>query len=362
VLSISNISYGNIPDMDLGTEPVFTFEVTLRGNPEVVGFSTTTENTNIDFVDLSNISIDVPTFEAFNYSKSGVTGSAVSARSGTAFDGTDPRYGLLEGIVIESSASEGIFVRATNLGDTNEFEIVALPSAAVSSFGVTVSSEAIITNFDETQAITDFADTLMPNQIDDNTVAIAGLSLTNSLNANTEIVLATFSTSGSGSISVSDATLGDTAVANSTLTIKTAEYSDQNGFVIDVQSGANAQLVPYASYEQSGSNPITPSDALEVLKTVVRINQSPTIEQMIAGDVDMDGKLTPSDALSILKNVVRMDGGVTPEWIFIDQSEDYSSSSSTSIGFSNVIDLGLVSAGVDLSFEGVLLGDWDGSL
>ena len=202
----------------------------------------------------------------------------------------------------------------------------------------------------------------MPNQIDDNTVAIAGLSLTNSLNANTEIVLATFSTSGSGSISVSDATLGDTSVANSTLTIKTAEYSDQNGFVIDVQSGANAQLVPYASYEQSGSNPITPSDALEVLKTVVRINQSPTIEQMIAGDVDMDGKLTPSDALSILKNVVRMDGGVTPEWIFIDQSEDYSSSSSTSIGFSNVIDLGLVSAGVDLSFEGVLLGDWDGSL
>jgi len=76
----------------------------------------------------------------------------------------------------------------------------------------------------------------------------------------------------------------------------------------------------------------------------------------------MDGKLTPSDALSILKKVVRMDGGVEPEWIFIDGDKDYSSLSFTNIDYDNIIDIASIAADTTINFEGILLGDFDGTL
>jgi len=83
---------------------------------------------------------------------------------------------------------------------------------------------------------------------------------------------------------------------------------------------------------------------------------------LIAGDVDMDGKLTPSDALSILKKVVRMDGGVDPEWIFIDGAADYTSMGFTSVNYDDLIDVASITSATTINFEGILLGDFDGTL
>jgi len=201
----------------------------------------------------------------------------------------------------------------------------------------------------------------LSNSVDANTVAAAGISLSNTLSADTEVVLATFETTGSSTVTITDASLGTDTLPMSVLSITEAGYSDETGFIIDASPDSSVQIVPYADYTpQSGV--ITPTDALGVLKTVVGMNLNPTINELIAGDVNMDGKLTPTDALSILKYVVGMNGGVDPEWIFSDVNADYSASTSQNIGYSNVIDLGLVASGVDLQLEGYLLGDFNGTL
>ena len=147
-----------------------------------------------------------------------------------------------------------------------------------------------------------------------------------------------------------------------TALLSEANVTPEGIFEHNFDNGDTVQLQAQADYVVPSTNPITPSDALEVLKTVVRINQSPTPEQLIAGDVDMDGKLTPSDALSILKKVVRMDGGVEPEWIFIDGDKDYSSLSFTNVDYDNIIDIASIAAYTTINFEGILLGDFDGTL
>jgi len=147
-----------------------------------------------------------------------------------------------------------------------------------------------------------------------------------------------------------------------TALLSEANVTPEGIFEHNFDNGDAVQLQAQADYVVPSTNPITPSDALEVLKTVVRINQSPTPEQLIAGDVDMDGKLTPSDALSILKKVVRMDGGVEPEWIFIDGDKDYSSLSFTNVDYDNIIDIASIAAYTTINFEGILLGDFDGTL
>ncbi|MFZ9078384.1 MAG: hypothetical protein ACO23H_07615, partial [Alphaproteobacteria bacterium] len=85
-------------------------------------------------------------------------------------------------------------------------------------------------------------------------------------------------------------------------------------------------------------------------------------EQLIAGDVDKDGKLTPSDALAILKKVVRMDGGVEPEWIFVNGEADHSEMMFTRVNYDPVVEISSISLGSSLNFEGILLGDFDGTL
>lgn len=363
VLSVSNISYSNIPSMDLSTTPVFTFDVNLIGQPKVLGFETRTSNGNIDFVGASNISLSNGSFEAFGFSKASVTGSAKSGRKGVDFDGSDPRYGKLEAMLFETPQTDGIFLRATKLGDSSEFEVVVKPGANIASFGFTLTGSNDIYDFETTSALTSFGTgPTLSNQINAKTVALASTSLDTTINSGTEFVAATFKMDGLGSILVSDATLAGVSQTNFDATLSAIDYSDETGFSADVAAGAFGQIAAQADYSASGANPITPSDALEVLKTVVRINQSPTEEQLIAGDVDGDGKLTPSDALAILKNVVRMDGGVDPEWIFVDKTADFSSMTSTAVNFTNVIDLGVVSGSANLEFEGILLGDWDGSL
>jgi hypothetical protein len=161
-----------------------------------------------------------------------------------------------------------------------------------------------------------------------------------------------------GEITVSDNVLNTIQTAFVNKTNATSEGIYNHNF----DNGDTVQLQAQADYVVPSTNPITPSDALEVLKTVVRINQSPTPEQLIAGDVDKDGKLTPSDALSILKKVVRMDGGVEPEWIFIDGDKDYSSLSFTNVDYDNIIDIASIAADTTINFEGILLGDFDGTL
>jgi hypothetical protein len=81
---------------------------------------------------------------------------------------------------------------------------------------------------------------------------------------------------------------------------------------------------------------ITSADALATLKIAVGLNPNTDPDgdgpltapatspyQLIAGDVNQDGRITSADALAILKMAVGLSTSVSPEWLFVPQSETF---------------------------------------
>ena len=203
---------------------------------------------------------------------------------------------------------------------------------------------------------------ILPNIIDENSISLASISTDGRLQANEHHVLARFNVSGEGMLKFTNVELGTSDIPTMNYYLSSDTTNSNGTYQIRFNSGDKVQMQVNADYLTPSTNPITPSDALEVLKTVVRINQAPTPEQLIAGDVDKDGKLTPSDALAILKKVVRMDGGVEPEWIFVNGEADHSEMMFTRVNYDPVVEISSISLGSSLNFEGILLGDFDGTL
>ena len=294
-----------------------------------------------------------------------ISGSLSSSRKSAEFDGDPAHYPAAEVFAVSTDSSEDLFLRTTSINDETIFEVVAKPSASIQSFGfdLTGSGGVTISNFAANSATaTALGGTILPNVIDAYDVSLASISTTGSLAGATEHVLATFTATGRGTLTVSQGELGTTSIPTMAYNISKDTADASGNYDLSFGNGDALQLQAHADYVVPSTNPITPSYALEVLKTVVRINQSLTPEQLIAGDVDKDGKLTPSDALSILKKVVRMDGGVDPEWIFIDGAADYTSMGFTSVDYDDVIDVASITTATTINFEGILLGDFDGTL
>ncbi|HYF20062.1 MAG TPA: carboxypeptidase regulatory-like domain-containing protein [Ramlibacter sp.] len=103
-------------------------------------------------------------------------------------------------------------------------------------------------------------------------------------------------------------------------------------------TGADGQFqfagVPPGSYAVSAqrsaadaASGITTSDALAALKIAVGINPNAnglklSPFQVMAADINRDGKVTTADALAILKMAVKAAGAPTPEWLFFRESMD----------------------------------------
>ena len=291
--------------------------------------------------------------------------SISSSRKYAYFDGVESHYPTADVYAFATGNDEDLFLRAISLGDVTTYEVVATPNADIQSFGLTLASTSGLDISDfvvGTATATALGGVILPNVISANEVSVAAISTSGSLTGNQEHVIATFKTTGVGTLSITNGQIGTDGIPTLTYDISKATTNSSGSYNLTFDNGDAVQLQAQADYVVPSTNPITPSDALEVLKTVVRINQSPTPEQLIAGDTDKDGKLTPSDALSILKKVVRMDGGVEPEWVFIDGDKDYSSLSFTNVDYDNIIDIASIAADTTINFEGILLGDFDGTL
>jgi hypothetical protein len=75
-------------------------------------------------------------------------------------------------------------------------------------------------------------------------------------------------------------------------------------------------------------NVISTADALAALKIAVGRNPNPddsaiTPYQLIAADVNQDGKVTTADALAILKMAVNRSDALAREWFFVSESQDF---------------------------------------
>jgi len=122
----------------------------------------------------------------------------------------------------------------------------------------------------------------------------------------------------------------------------------------------------------SAGSAITSADALAALKIAVGINPNsdpdgsgPRVAaalspyQLMAADVNGDGRVTSADALAILKMAVKLPTAVTPTWIFADESQTFNLTSSN-VNYSTTISKTL-SADQTLNMVAVLKGDVNGS-
>ena len=126
------------------------------------------------------------------------------------------------------------------------------------------------------------------------------------------------------------------------------------------------------------SRVVTSADALAALKIAVGLNpngdQSLEVSpyQMIAADVNKDGRVNSADALQILKIAVGLSDSIPQEWLFVNEGESFwDESANSGVGAYNFTNkeilwdsegLSFVSPDtVNANFVGVLLGDVNGS-
>ncbi|NRP56743.1 MULTISPECIES: dockerin type I domain-containing protein [unclassified Marinobacterium] len=117
---------------------------------------------------------------------------------------------------------------------------------------------------------------------------------------------------------------------------------------------------------------ISASDALAALKIAVGLNPNSeglTVSpyQMLAADVNRDGRVSAADALSILKMAVGLDGAPNRDWILCDERAELWNSETDEMLFSrNSVDWSLVDnehvkTDAAINLVGVLAGDVNGS-
>ena len=105
--------------------------------------------------------------------------------------------------------------------------------------------------------------------------------------------------------------------------------NDSGSYGIKGLSVGNVSLKPTLSLSslETGSA-INSADALAALK--IAVGRSPNFDgspatpyQLIAADVNQDGKVTSADALAILKMAVKRSDALEREWLFVNESQDF---------------------------------------
>ena len=115
----------------------------------------------------------------------------------------------------------------------------------------------------------------------------------------------------------------------------------------------------------SGARAITAADALDALKLSVRLDSSlgHSWKELVAADVNRDGRVTAADALEILKMSVGTET-IQPSWVFVPEqtatnatTDVLGSMTRESVGFSAGIDRASFDDASAAAITGILLGD-----
>ena len=140
----------------------------------------------------------------------------------------------------------------------------------------------------------------------------------------------------------------------------TATTSEAGGFLLEVDDGVDLSVLADLTHiNATPTKAITPHDALEALRLSVGLDTttgSKTAYNYMAADFNQNGKVTPHDALEILKYSVGL-RDLDTDWKFIDSNGDYSDISRTNTVYDEGVSAQNITANLDMSMTGILLGD-----
>jgi len=178
------------------------------------------------------------------------------------------------------TSTSGLYLKAVSLGATSTFELVADFDASVSDLDLTVNSAAGTTNVVD-QAVT----------------------------SGTDKVLGTFDVVAGSEIVISGISMDGVSSSDISLSVTKYDLNADGSYSLMVDKGSDVQValdgLPSFTAVENVSvtpKPVTWQDALTTLKLGF-FDQSitPTLENLIASDVNNDGSVTWQDALAMLK-------------------------------------------------------------
>jgi len=362
---VTNVSEGVAPIDIANDQTVFSITFNILDSDAPLGFRTYnhsldgTPNTDPVFSKVSNT-----TFEK----TSAIVDGTISVLQGHDVLGDAKMY------LADITATEGVYIRATSLGETSEFEIVVDHTVAVDEISFTLGTTASITNF--SSSVSGLSPTL-----DTSVANTATFSLGNAgsvLSANTEHVLATFEAGGMGAFTLTNVLMSESGAASATglqdVSVVLSSSSLGAGGIFNVEvSGSDAQLtlgnLNYDSTMEAGLNyPLAAADALDALKMAVGLKPSAasgrdiSVAEYIAADVNGDGAVFANDALNILKAAVGLGLGTSngPSFVIIDEDADYSTLNEQNVDYDPIITLNDIQDDHTLDISLILLGDVNG--
>ena len=214
---------------------------------------------------------------------------------------------------MDAGASD-IFLRATNIGETSEFEIVYSSTETAVDIGFNITSSGTIANFTSEYLSSEAASTYVIDVLENELAT-----------GSEEYVLGTFSVSSSGSdlpnILLSSLTIDGVSVADIVVDIENVQIDGNGDYQFEVENGHTVMIDGFNSYSFDFNNPSVRSiDALKTLDIALERTDY-TMEELIAADITQDGSIRSLDALQVLKNALNEDMSLTgnwAEWVFID--------------------------------------------
>ena len=131
--------------------------------------------------------------------------------------------------------------------------------------------------------------------------------------------------------------------------------------ITDIPPGAY-HLDAFVDATDVNRKAITASDALAALKISVGVTQDASAHQLIAADVNQNGKVNSADALAILKMAVGHEDALDKQFVFVDAKADMSHMTTKDTAYDTGIVIENMTTDVtDIELTGILLGDINGN-
>ncbi|NBT41453.1 MAG: tandem-95 repeat protein [Alphaproteobacteria bacterium] len=162
-------------------------------------------------------------------------------------------------------------------------------------------------------------------------------------------------------IGQSSGAVGEIAAEASELYVRTVEVVDGSYSIRDIPQGSY-QMDMSRSADDVPRSAIKASDALAALKIGVGVTQDATSHQLIAADVNQNGKVNAQDALEILKIAVNHEDALDKRFVFVDADQDLSGMTARKAQYQTGMRMDDLNADLsDQDFIGILLGDVNGN-
>jgi len=314
----------------------------------------------------------------------GIDGSAYHWKSHALLSGVTASVGDQKAV----EASNDLFdLRATSFDAATGMLTVQLwanPTQASSTFDVTaITQGASSASF--TSSLSSASWTVLPNTNNPDELSIAGyLSNPAASGVTGAIQLGTLSLTlppnAPIAVRFKDLVIGNSTAPEATLALASSVTGIDGKYSLALADGSYSLTVTRAVGDGSTNHGITSADALAALKIAVGINpntdpdgtgplQTPMLSpyQVMAADVNRDGKVTSADALAILKMSVKLSDAPTPAWMFVEEKRDFWDEATKAFtltrnaaSWDTSINLALPSA-ASTNLVGVLKGDVNGS-